>query len=86
MKVFIPTPLRSYVGNRSEVEAQGDTVDHLLRDLDRQFPGVRFRVVNEQDRLRPHMRVFVNGRESRDLRQALRPEDEVHLLQALSGG
>ena len=51
MKVVIPGPLLSYTGKR-EVEASGATLGELLADLDRQCPGFRFRVVDEQDRLR----------------------------------
>ena len=86
MKVRIPTPLRSYTDDASEVEAEGGTVDELLVDLDRRHPGLRFRVVDEQGRLRPHMRVFVNRTIERDLGRALVPTDEVVLMQALSGG
>lgn len=85
MRVFIPSPLLSYTG-ASQVEATGHTLDDVLRDLDRQFPGLRFRVVDEQDRMRPHMRFFVNGTQVFDLSHALRPSDDVHLVQALSGG
>lgn len=85
MKVLIPTPLRSYTG-RSEVEADGATLAELLADLDRQFPGLRFRMVDEQDRVRRHMRVFVNGAQVFDLARPLKPGDDVAIVQALSGG
>jgi molybdopterin synthase sulfur carrier subunit len=85
MKVMIPTPLLSYT-QRREVEAEGSTLGALLHDLDRQYPGIRFRVIDEQDRMRRHMRFFVNGRQSFDLGQALIDRDEVVLVQALSGG
>lgn len=85
MKVLIPTPLRSYTGER-EVEASGATLAAALSDLDRRYPGIRFRMVDEQDRLRPHIRFFVNGEQVFDLEQALRPSDEVQIVQALSGG
>lgn len=55
-------------------------------DLDRQFPGLRFRVVDEQGRLRQHMKVFVNDEAARDLTTTVDPADEVTLMQALSGG
>jgi hypothetical protein len=58
----------------------------LLADLDRQYPGLRFRVVDEQDRLRGHMRFFVNGEQTFALNHPLRPTDAVQLVQALSGG
>ena len=86
MRVSIPSPLFSYTGHRAEVNASGATVDELLRDLDRQFPGLRFRMVDEQDRLRPHMRIFVNREETRRLATALGGSEEIHIFQALSGG
>ena len=85
MKVLIPTPLRSYT-HEAQVEAGGATVAEVLIDLDRRFPGIRFRMIDEQDRIRPHMRVFVNGEQVRDLAAPLLPSDEVQILQALSGG
>ena len=85
MKVLIPTPLRSYTGAR-EVDASGATMGELLADLDRQFPGLRFRVIDEQDRMRPHMRFFINGELVRELDHPLAENDEVQLVQALSGG
>lgn len=85
MKVLIPTPLRSYT-KRSEVEAEGATLAELLADLDRQFPGLRFRMVDEQDQVRRHMRVFVNGAQVFDLARPLKPGDDVAIVQALSGG
>lgn len=86
MDVRIPTPLRSYTGQAARVTAEGATVAEVLADLDRQFPGIRFRVVDEQGRLRRHMKVFVNEDVVRDLATPLAPTDEVTLMQALSGG
>jgi sulfur-carrier protein len=85
MKVVIPTPLRSYTGRR-EVEADGPTLAAVLFDLDRQFPGIRFRVVDEQDRMRPHVRFFVNGEAVSDLSEPLRSTDAMVIVPALSGG
>lgn len=85
MKVLIPTPLRSYTNER-EVDATGATMAELLADLDRRYPGIRFRIVDEQDHMRPHVRFFVNGEQEFDLKRALRPTDAVAIVQALSGG
>jgi molybdopterin converting factor small subunit len=85
MKVIIPSALRSYT-ERSETEASGATLAALLLDLDRQYPGIRFRMIDEQDRIRRHIRVFVNGEQARDLVQPLAAADEVIIVQALSGG
>jgi len=86
VEVYIPSPLRAYTRGESEVQAEGVTVDALLRDLDRQYPGLRYRMVDEQRRIRPHMRVFVNDAQTFDLDAALSPRDRVLILAALSGG
>ena len=85
MKVLIPTPLRPYTDAR-EVDATGATLAELLADLDRRYPGFKFRIIDEQDRMRAHMRFFVNGEQTFDLKRRLRPTDEVQIVQALSGG
>ncbi len=86
MKVRIPTPLRSYTSQAATVEANGTSLNELLADLDKNYPGLRFRVVDEQGRLRQHMRIFVNQDIVRDLSTSVTPTDEVTLMQALSGG
>ena len=85
MHVLIPTSLRSYT-RVARVQALGTTLGEVLADLDRQFPGIRFRMVDEQDRMRPHMRVFVNGQAVHDLALPLHTSDDVNIVQALSGG
>ena len=86
MRVRIPTPLRSYTGGQANVEATGTTVRELLDDLDRQFPGIAFRVVDEQGELRQHMVVWLDGERCRELSAPVAGLDEVVLMQALSGG
>ncbi|MCW5632905.1 MAG: MoaD/ThiS family protein [Rubrivivax sp.] len=85
MKVLIPAALHSYT-HEARVEAAGGTLAELFADLDRRYPGLRFRVVDERGLLRPNMRVFVNGLGVRDLAHALRPDDDVAVVLALSGG
>ena len=85
MQVLIPGALRSYT-RASRVEAVGQTLAALFQDLDRRYPGLRFRVVDEQDRLRPNMRLFVNGLGVRDLGHAVTESDFVAIVLALSGG
>ena len=86
MKVGIPQPLRSYTGENTHVEAEGASVADLLVDLDRQFPGIRFRMIDEQDGIRRHIKIFVNREPVRDLARKLEPADDIQILQALSGG
>jgi sulfur-carrier protein len=85
MRVLIPGALRSYT-RETQVAADGDTLAALFADLDRRYPGLRFRVIDEQERLRPNMRIFVNGLGVRDLGHALLPSDFVAIVLALSGG
>lgn len=86
MKVHIPPPLISYTERQREVQAEGDTLAELLVDLDRRYPGLRFRIVDEQDGPRPHVKFFVNREQVRGLDVPLAAGDEVHIFQALSGG
>lgn len=85
MKVRIPSVLLSYT-RAKEVQATGATLGEVLADLDRQFPGLRFRVVDEQDALRPHVRFFINEEQAGSLRDPIGPRDELIIVQALSGG
>jgi len=85
MKVLIPSSLRSYTGQR-EVAASGTTLAEVLGDLERRHPGIRFRMIDEQDAVRPHIRFFVNGEAVFQLSHPLRDSDELFIVQALSGG
>lgn len=86
MKVRIPTPLFSYTGSKNVVDATGATVDAVTRDLDRKFPGLRFRIIDEQDRIRPHIKIFVGTDQIHDLATKVKDGDEVAIVQAFSGG
>ena len=86
MKVFVPTPLRSYTQTESVVEAAGSSLAELLVNMDRRYPGFRFRVIDEQDGIRQHIKIFVNQEQAGTLDVALRSTDEVQIICALSGG
>ncbi len=85
MNVHIPTPLRSYT-RQSVVQADGATLAEMFADLERRFPGLRFRVINEQDEVRRHIKIFVNRTTVENLRAPLSPSDSVHIIMAISGG
>jgi molybdopterin converting factor small subunit len=84
--VRVASPLRSYTDGRALVEAAGGTVREMLADLERRYPGMRFRMIDEQDRIRPHIRLYVNTLGVEALDHAVRPGDTLHLICALSGG
>ena len=85
MTVYIPSPLRSYT-RLEKVEAIGLTVDEAMRDLDRQYPGIRFRIINEQDGIREHIKIFVNEVLTNAVSQSVKSGDRIHIICALSGG
>jgi molybdopterin converting factor small subunit len=84
--VMIPSQLTSYTDGATRVAAEGATVAGVLDDLDGRFPGLKFRVVDEQGRIRKHMRIFVGQDRCADIAAALRAGDEVLIFGALSGG
>jgi molybdopterin converting factor small subunit len=86
VRVLIPTPLRSYTGGAAAVTAKGTTLDELASDLDRKYPGLRFRIIDEQGSIRPHIRFFVNRVPTRNLASTVLETDEVMIVGALSGG
>ena len=86
MKVKLPTPLLEYTNGLREVEADGDTLATLLHDLDRQYPGIRFRMIDEQEQIRAHIKLFVNAALERSLAAPLGGQDAVIIVAALSGG
>jgi sulfur-carrier protein len=84
--VNIASPLRSYTHGASSVDAEGETLDAVLADMERRFPGIRFRMIDEQGRIRQHIRIFVNTQNVNDLAAGVARGDIVHLICALSGG
>jgi sulfur-carrier protein len=68
------------------VASQGESVGAVLASLDQRFAGIRFRIIDEQDRIRPHIRIFVNHEEVNQLSAPVGEQDEIHLICALSGG
>ena len=84
--VRIPSPLRSYTAGAAAVAAEGGTVADVLASLEGRFAGIRFRMVDEQSRIRPHIRLYVNTQEVKELSQPVGARDVVHVICALSGG
>lgn len=84
--VVVPGQLHSYTAGQSRLSAEGATLGAVLDDLDRQYPGLRFRVVDEQGAIRPHIRFYINRAPTLSLAAPLQPGDEVLVVGALSGG
>lgn len=84
--MLIPSALHSYTAQQSWVTAEGGNVAEVLADLDRQFPGIRFRIIDEQGQIRRHMRFFYRKEMVFDLATPLAPDEPLMIVQALSGG
>jgi molybdopterin synthase sulfur carrier subunit len=90
VNVRIPGLLRSYTAGAPEVRvefaASGATLGGVLAALDASYPGMRFRIIDEQDAVRPHIKLFVDGTLARDLSTPMRANGELMIVGALSGG
>jgi len=86
MKVLIPSPLRSYTSGKDEIEASGTILKDLLLDMDQQFPGMRFRIIDEQDQIRTHIKIFIEQEQEMSLQRELKSDQVVQIICSLSGG
>jgi len=89
LTVRIPTPLRSITKGAAEVQAQGGTVADVVEDLERQFPGIRERLVDEGGELRRFVNIYVNEEDIRFLdgkKTTLKTGDQVSIVPAIAGG
>ncbi len=87
--VRIPTPMRAVTKGNADVQAKGDTVDALIGDLERQFPGLRDRLVDETGELRRFVNIYVNQEDIRFMDNratVLKDGDEVAIVPAIAGG
>jgi len=84
--VRIASPLRSYTASAATLAGRGRTLAEVLAHLEQRCPGLRFRMIDEQNRIRPHMRLFVNADQALELSAPVRDGDTVHVVCALSGG
>jgi molybdopterin converting factor small subunit len=84
--VSLPGQLRAYSGGRERVLAEGETLAELLADLERQMPGIRFRMIDEQGRIRRHLSIFVGPARAEHAGVEVGPGVEVFVVGALSGG
>ena len=86
VRVRIAALLTSYTGGASEVDVESGTAAGVMAELDRRFPGLAFRVVDEQGQVRPHMNLFLGETRLRDLDTPVPPGSQITLVGALSGG
>jgi len=86
IRVRVASLLYAYTGGRSVIEVDAATVGDALSVLEQRFPGLLFRVVDEQGHIRPHMNVFLNEEKVGALTTAVTAGAEIYIVGALSGG
>ena len=86
VRVRLAALLHSYTGSVKEIEVPGGTILEVMAALDERFPGIAFRVIDEQGHIRPHMNVFVGEDLERNESAPIPPGSEVYVVGALSGG
>jgi molybdopterin synthase sulfur carrier subunit len=89
VRVLIPTPLQRLTDNQGEVVVEGGDVREVIGNLERQFPGVKARLCDENGALRRFVNIYINEEDIRFLKgeaTALKDGDEVSIVPAIAGG
>jgi molybdopterin synthase sulfur carrier subunit len=86
VRVRIAPLLHSYTGGAKLIEVEAVTIEEVIAALDRRFPGLAFRVIDEQQQIRPHMNIFLGEDKVQNLAAPVRDGDEIYIVGALSGG
>jgi molybdopterin synthase sulfur carrier subunit len=87
--VRIPTPLQKLTQNQTEVKVEGSSIRELIENLERDFPGIKARLYDEDGKLRRFINIYVNEEDIRFLKQdatPLKDGDEVSIIPAIAGG
>jgi molybdopterin synthase sulfur carrier subunit len=86
VRIRIAALLHSYTGGLKIIEVEAPTVGEAIAALDRRFPGLAFRVIDEQQQIRPHINIFLGEDKVSDLDTPLTTGAEIYVVGALSGG
>jgi len=86
VRVRLAPLLYSYTGGLKVVDVDAMTVGEAIAAVDSRFPGVAFRLIDEQNRIRPHVNVFLGEQSVRDLDAPVSAGSEIYIVGALSGG
>jgi molybdopterin synthase sulfur carrier subunit len=89
VKVRIPSPLQKLTKNQSEVTASGENIKELFADLEKQYPGIRDRLYDENGNLRRFINVYINEEDIRFLKNEeseIKDGDNVSIIPAIAGG
>ena len=88
-KVRIPTPLRKLTNNEELVEVNAATIGEAIAELQRRFPGIQERLLDDTGAVRRFVNVYVNEEDIRFLQNQQTPVkdgDEISIIPAIAGG
>lgn len=86
--VRIPTPLRTLTGGQDEVKSAGATVGEVIEHLEKSYPGVRDRLLDEKG-VRRFVNIYVGDEDIRfleGLKTELKAGDQISIVPAIAGG
>lgn len=89
VSVSIPTPLRALTGQKDTVEVEAKDIQAMLGELEKEFPGIQERLVDEKGEVRRFVNIYVGGEDIRFLQNQqtpLKAGDEVSIVPAIAGG
>lgn len=89
VKVRIPAPLQKITQNKQEVTAEAGNIKELIVDLEKQYPGLKDRILDENGKIRRFINFYVNDEDIRFLKQdetVLAEGSEVSIIPAIAGG
>jgi molybdopterin synthase sulfur carrier subunit len=89
LNVRIPTPLRKITNGKDEVTAEGKNVKEVIEDLEKNYPGLKERICEEDGSLRRFVNVYLNDEDIRfkdNVQTEVKDTDEISIIPAIAGG
>lgn len=89
VKVRIPTPLQKHTNNQREVTVDATDIRNLIDILEKDFPGIKGRICDENGKVRKFINIYVNEEDIRFLQMdatSLKDGDEISIIPAIAGG
>lgn len=88
-KVRIPAPLRKLTKDQAVVDSNGSTIEDVLSELEKSYPGIKDRICDETGQVRRFINIFVNGEDIRfkeGIKTKVQTDAEISIIPAIAGG
>ena len=87
--IRIPTPLRKVTNGADKITVESGSILEIIESLDKEFPGIKTRLCDDNDELRNFVNMYINGEDIRFLdciESSVNSGDEVSIVPAVAGG